>query len=395
MRLFILLQNLANGLTQPFMGFLAVVSGVSGGGLGVVSSATSFFTGVSQLAVSLRVRDVFKLFLWSMVVLSMLWTTMAFISYGNPLLYIVNYVLIAFFNGIIALSWSLILERVSRGSRGRILAEFGFYGSIGSLLATIVAGFVVGDRYWLAKWVFLTASILLMLNLANVVSIVREVDDAPATYSGAQGVRYVLANVSGMRGFLTATFLFAVVWAFAWPIFPLAQYYVLQMNLEQVAIVSVISGVSTLVLQKPIGVLVDKNRRIMLFLGRFLLLTFPLAYALATNVYEIYLANIVAGVTNSISNTAYIAYVFDNSQDKRTAIGLYNAIYGSGTLIGSVVGGFMVNALEPVLGVNESIRLLLFCDAAARALISVMYLKVPETGIASRGALATVSRHGH
>ncbi|WP_252901171.1 hypothetical protein [Vulcanisaeta sp. JCM 14467] len=98
----------------------------------------------------------------------------------------------------------------------------------------------------------------------------------------------------------------------------MAQVYLLNMNVEQLAIVNVISGVSTLALQRFVGRWFDRNRKLIMFLGRFLLVTFPLSYALANNVYVIYLANTVAGFTNSASNIAYIGFVYDNAEDRRT-----------------------------------------------------------------------------
>ncbi|MGC8543146.1 MAG: MFS transporter, partial [Vulcanisaeta sp.] len=94
------------------------------------------------------------------------------------------------------------------------------------------------------------------------------------------------------------------------------------------------------------------------------------------NVYVIYLAYAVSGFTNSASNIAYISFVYDNSEDRKTAVGLYNLFYGIGTLIGSLMGGAFVPLVSNYVGLRDGVRLLLLSDAAARAVIATLYMSV-------------------
>ncbi|ABW01161.1 MFS transporter [Caldivirga maquilingensis] len=384
LRLYVLIQNLANGLTQPFMSFLAVASGVPNIGLGLISSANGFFAGVTQLPLR-KLSEPVKLLKLSTASLIILWLLMAFISYTNPILYVVTYLSIAATGGVSSYAWALLLERASRGSRGRVLAEYGFFGSIGGLLATLTAGLVVRGNYALAKYVFITAALLIASNF----TVVMRLDNVKYDGVNSSNLRQ---SIKGIENFLGATFIFAVVWSFAWPIFPVAQYYVFSMTTEQVAILSIVGGASTLILQRPVGSLVDKHRRIMMFLGRFLLITFPLMYVFSTSVYQLFIINVVSGFTNSVSNTAYMAYLFDNSRDKKSAITIYNAVYGTGTLVGSLIGSASLSAVELMVGVKEAVKYLLLIDAAARAGAAVAYLKLPEFKPASRGTLTVSAR---
>ncbi len=373
MKNYILIQNLANGLASPFMSFLATVIGVPNVGISIVSSATSFFSGIVQLPLR-RVRRVEQLLKFSTLLLAVLWFIMAFIAYGNPIMYLITYVLIAGVGGANSFAWALIMERLSRGgSRGGwVLANFAFYGSIGSLLATLITGIIVGSNYAIMHYVFMTTASLIFINAINVWSI--ELTD-PSDQVVTEPL-LMLKNNRKLTKFLLINTLFAIVWSFAWPLFPLAQVYLLNMNVEQLAIVNVISGVSTLVLQRFVGRWFDKNRKLVMFLGRLLLVTFPLSYALANNVYVIYLTNMVAGFTNSASNVAYISFVYDNSEDRRTAVSLYNLFYGVGTLIGSLVSGALVTVVADYVGLKDSVRYILLGDAAARALTATLYISV-------------------
>ncbi len=252
------------------------------------------------------------------------------------------------------------------------MANFAFYGSIGSLLATLITGVIVGSNYVVMHYVFMTTASLIFINAINAWSI----ESADPSDQVITEPLSMLRSNRKLTRFLLINTLFAIVWSFAWPLFPLAQVYLLNMNVEQLAIVNVISGVSTLVLQRFVGRWFDRNRKLVMFLGRFLLVTFPLSYALANNVYVIYLANTVAGFTNSVSNVAYISFVYDNSEDRRTAVSLYNLFYGVGTLIGSLISGALVTVVANYVGLKDSVRYMLLGDAAARALTATLYMSV-------------------
>jgi len=165
----------------------------------------------------------------------------------------------------------------------------------------------------------------------------------------------------------------------AWPLFPLAQVYKFHMNEFNIAVISVIAGVSTISLQRFIGMLVDKHRKYMMFLGRFALATFPFAYAFSTSVYEIYLANIVSGFTNSAS-ISYTAFLFDNSNyyEKRINIALFNMLNGIAALSGSTFSSFIVSLISTRLGLVIAVNFMLTLIGIMRILSSFLYLKVKE-----------------
>lgn len=365
LRLYVMLQNIANGLGQPFISFLAAVNGAEGPLLGVVSSANSFFWGIIQLPLSYSKANAGRLLLIGNIVLGLFWAMLGAIGGINPALYTAIYIVITLLNGVISFAWLLVMESLSKGSRGRTLAEYSFFGSIGGLAATLTAGLFIGRSYAAASYVFYITAAILMINAINVVGI--SIEERPR-----------LPGPSAPPRFYLVTTLFAMTWSFAWPLFPLAQVYVFNMTATNVAIISVIAGSSTLMLQRRIGSIVDRHRRLMMFLGRLGLVTFPLAYALSPNVYWLYVANVMAGFTNSVSNTAYMAYLFDNARDRNKAIGMYNAVYGAGTLLGSVMGGWVSAAIIPYLGMRKSLDLLFTADAAARASVAVLYLTLND-----------------
>ena len=368
LRTYILIKNFALNLSQPFISFLSALSGINGEALAIVSSAGSVLPSLVQFFLGFLKTRGKKLVIVGTGVVGVLWVLLGLIPFNN-MLFVTLYVLLEASLGISTFGWYLIMERVSGSSRGRVLAQYSFYSSLGGLIATLITGFLVGDNPALIRPFFIITGLLILFD--TYVSYIFDVDyERPPT----RGL-----NVSKeLRDFLIITFLFDVVWSSAWPLFPLAQVYVFNMNFEDIAIINTVSGVSTLLMQNWVGKLVDRNRKMVMFLGRLALATFPLAYALSTSVYEIFLANIVAGFTNSVNSTAYLSYLYDSSKDTRKGVGLYNAVSALGDLTGSSIGGVVSEIVTKYLGVVQGIRDMMLAIAILRAIASLFYLKLHE-----------------
>lgn len=362
LKIYTVLQNMASGLVQPFASFLGAVIGASGIELGIVSTANTFFSNVSQLLVS-KLKSDSKMFLAvSEALLGVAWLCMALFGFVSSTLYVLIYSVIAATSGATSLGWLLVMERASVKSRGKTLAEYGFYGTLGGFVSTLFAGFFVRANYSEMRYFYFSSALIFFFNAYLATSFYQ----VERKKERAQGSNDQLTR------FYISTFIFMLSWSFAWPLFPLAQLYIFRMNESQVAILSITGSVSTLLLQKKIGVLVDKNRTLMMFLGRAGLTVFPLAYAFSTNVYELYLANLFSGFTNSVSNTAYFSYLFDKASDKKAAITMYNVYSGFGALLGGILGGLSYELLYPRLGAN-TLRVLFKAIALGRFSASIPF----------------------
>lgn len=307
LRTYILLKNFALNLSQPFISFLSALSGLNGEVLAIVSSAGTVLPSLVQFLLGfIRARGK-KLVILGTGVSTLLWITLAFTPF-NSVSFVLLYVLLESSLGISLFGWYLIMERVSGTTRGKTLAQYSFYSTLGGLVATLITGFLVGRSVSMIRPFFLITGILTLIDTYIAWNFDVDYEKPPS-----KGLKVS----KELRDFLLVTFGFNVIWSSAWPLFPLAQVYVFSMNFENVAIINTISGLSTLLMQNWVGKLVDKNRKLMMFLGRLALATFPLAYALSNSVYEIYLANVVAGFTNSVNSTAYLSYLYDSSKDTR------------------------------------------------------------------------------
>ena len=371
LRTYSLLNNLANSLISPFVSFFVASNGIIGTLLAIVSSAGTTFPGIIQYVLANLYVRAKKLILIGTLTTGLLWISVGAFELFNSY-FVLIYVIITLSLGAANFGWLLILDKVSETARGRTLAYYNFYGNIGGLIATFVTGFIVGDQLYLMRYFFIIGGLIYLVNAY----VIHHSDvDSEIIKSKAR----LFTSSPEVKKFLLINFVFTFIWAMAWPLFPLAQVYKFHMNEFNIAVLSVIAGVSTIALQKFIGILVDKHRKYMMFLGRFALATFPFAYAFSTSVFEIYLANIVSGFTNSAS-ISYTAFLFDNSNyyEKRINIALFNMLNGIAALFGSTFSSFIVSLISFRLGLVMAINFMLILIGIMRILSSFLYLKVKE-----------------
>jgi len=366
-----LLNNLASSLINPFISFFVASNEIIGTLLAVVSSAGTTFPEIIQYVLANLYVRAKKLILIGTLASGLLWIGVGVFEIFNPS-FVLIYVIITLFLGAANFGWLLILDKISETARGKTLAYYNFYGYIGGLIATLITGFIVGDELYLMRYFFVIGG---LIYLVNAYVIYHSDIDSEIIKSKAR----LFTSNPEVRKFLLINFVFTFIWAMAWPLFPLAQVYKFHMNEFNIAVISVIAGASTIALQKFIGILVDKHRKYMMFLGRLALSTFPFAYAFSTSVYEIYLANIVSGFTNSAS-ISYTAFLFDNSNyyEKRINIALFNMLNGIAALVGSTFSSFIVGLISSRLGLVIAVNFMLVSIGIMRILSSFLYLKVKE-----------------
>ena len=363
------LYNLARGMIgsaySPYLSFIGASLGLPGYMLGLVSTAGTFFTNVSQYLSSLTRARPRTLVLagnsLSAVALALMYPFM-----GSHLLYTALVALVMVGSGISGMGLSLLNEYYSRGSRSVILSRMAFYGSLGSLPVIVAGGLYMASSTLLAKYVFLVSAVATILTSFIVTGLHHEED--PHVRHRRAGLYF-----RGLEKFLAYNFVYMLAWSFAWPLFPLAQIYIFKMTTAQVAVINVIATSSTVVVQRFIGGFIARRLKLSMFIGRLTNTFFALAYALSPNVYGIYVSQLLAGLANSINNVAYFSYLVDTAEDRRAAIGTYSVLMGVGALIGGEAGGITYEVLERAYGVGV-LRPMFLYVAIARAAAASLFL---------------------
>ncbi len=376
LRLYSLLSNLASGLANPFVGFFVVSSNVPIYMVSLVSSASTTLPGISQMAVFRVKTDPRMMTFIGTMATGIIWIIAGIFS-SIGVLFVGLYLVTQIATGVAMLGWSLILERISRGRRGFELARYSFYASAGSLLATLITGYLVGRNLGYIAYFYIATGVLLIISSLVILNYREEQGKPVEKPSIAIKVSERGKEQDFLKRFYIVNFLYMIVMSLAWPLFPIAQVHKFRMSAAEVGILTVIAGVSSLAIQRVVGYLVDFNRKAVMFTGRLLLASFPLGYAFSTNVYQLYAVQVIAGFTNSAA-IAYTSYVMDYSINKRKALSTFNFLNGIGTVIGSMIGGLLYSAITSIEDPVEAVDLLMIITGVIRIAASIPYLYIRD-----------------
>jgi len=184
---------------------------------------------------------------------------------------------------------------------------------------------------------------------------------------------------ASLRKYYVATGVYGLFWGFAWPLFTITTVNIVHADLFQYSLAQVIAVASTIGFQPVIGRFVDRSRKRGVFWGRMGLVVYPVVYMFMTSVWQLYVLNILSGVTNSLLNVAFVAYLYDISPAGQR--GRYNAefnlVNGVSTMIGSVSAGFALVFLTTWNSLWLSLAYLYVISAVGRAGGALLHLKLP------------------
>ncbi len=308
---------------------------------------------------------------------------------------------------------SLIGGLVDEDRRGTQLGRLGMVSNAASFVATVLSGLialsiVVGgidlsvlrtllgplgpvlippmaawqEQYYLPFFltaVFGTMSSIVALTIA-------EHDHRQSEQRRFPPVFKLLAQPSDFRRFCFTTTFFSFAMSMAWPYFIFVQTHWLHNGLFEITLASAIMTLSTIVFTGPFGQLSDRvGRKPMIILGRLLLFLVPTLYAAVWFVRLtelVYLSNVIAGIATAASSNASTAYIYDVSpaNERGAHIAVYNYFTGIVFLAGSLVAGFMGQALVPLLGEYTLLPVfwMLVLSGVLRLIASTMYTRINE-----------------
>lgn len=266
----------------------------------------------------------------------------------------------------VAPNWSALLgEKTVFGARGRVFGKVSVVGGITSLGGTLLAAVIVlqapqtsAEGYHEA---FLIAAIAGVAS-ALVVLLVREAK-ATAAAGGEKGADpareaerrrdfYYFTKVQAFYNFFMSL---------SWPLIPITVAVVLGASNLDIVMITVVSALSTIVLQSQVGRLLDRVGPVALIqASRWLFVIVPLAYGLANNLFWIYLISALMGVPTAIVNISFNAYILDVAPRRKNAeyFGVFNGVIGVVTFVGSLLGGYAARALQDAWAGNVWLALL-------------------------------------
>jgi len=129
-----------------------------------------------------------------------------------------------------------------------------------------------------------------------------------------------------------------------WPILYLTYIEVLNASLFEIGMMTVISTAAILFFQTKVGKLLDLIGPMpQILISRFAFISVPIVYALATEVWHIYVLNAALGFSSAMANVAFFAYILDVAPEEKKGeyFAVYNTIIGVATFFGSIIGGYL------------------------------------------------------
>lgn len=376
----------SNGFASPFVSVLMVQLKASAFMLGLMSSITNFVSNFFQFiwgTVTDAVGRKIPFILIGGLGASLIWLFAIGTHTAQFLLILIAFQ--SFMNSMVTPALSALIGDVAPPMRrGRISASLNIFSSLGSLLATLISGYIMMVDNKNLSTMYLVPFLLAAVTgfAGNLVILkIRETPNRRKFNVKPGQLISPLTENKDFRLFTEISFVSMTIQSLPWGVFAFVIVDVVKATMLQVALISVINGAFILSVQRLAGLLVDKvGTKPFILVGKFGLSTFPLFYAFASSVWMLYLGNIIGGAFNGILMVANFTYMLDISpNDKRGEyFGIYNSSMGIATGIGALIGGALADEFMFRFGLALGLTYVLLIFAIGRMLINTLFFKIKE-----------------
>jgi len=381
--------SISDGMVSPFIFVYAVRLGASSADIGWMRSVNNLFTYTLQVPwgrLSDRIGKRVAIVAASSLAASLLWIPIIFIE--DPKMLIPLLSLRSFIASASIPAWSALLGDLTQASlRGSVISMVNVASSLGSLMATAIAGPLIDYSGGKLTVVVLVSSalgsisaIILMglreprigkpIKMTDLTSLLKT-SDLPKLMGGESDFGLFL-RLSVAQGFFLT---------FAWPLFPITMAETLNLSMWEVGAISIINICITLLCQPFMGKAVDKfGRRPVLIFNFVSLTTVPLMYCYASDFFQLAIFNIFLGVITAAGNASVLTYLLDIVPEDRVGefTAIYNMAIGISYFAGSVAGGNLTQFAILVLGRRRGLEAGYLISAFGRLLTGISFLKVKE-----------------
>ncbi|MBN1327863.1 MAG: MFS transporter [Candidatus Heimdallarchaeota archaeon] len=370
--------SIFNSTAQKFYGdyfspFAAKI-GVAGWLLGFLTSIRNLFSSLFQGLFG-RMSDKIgrKLFLIISLSLSFV-ITFLLIFFGNQNMIIIASIFQSIAICIFTPSWNAAIGDVTRvKNRGTFMGKISAVGQMISVSFTLftAAIFFLAERFegrviygwtvylpWETQYqiAFAASSISYIIALAIIIGFKETHKVKNLAVPQEKTNLFEPFKSSTFKKFLLIHIVYSVVMSSVWPLMPFIQINIIDMKFYQIAIASATFAVCMGFFQWVGGRMADKiGRKKVIIIGATILVLFPISYtpAIIFGRWEFsILANFIAGSGSGFFYTTINTYILDLS--KRNSMGSFagwkEALTGIATFIGSLSGGFIIDALTNSYG---------------------------------------------
>jgi len=301
--------------------------------------------------------------------------------------------------------WGALLgEKTGTQGRGRVFGSLSQVAGVAGLAGTILAAFILfggpetsahpfQGPFLIAAGIGIASSLVLLLVPERKRAKGAPVDPSPdPRIEGERRADFLY--------FVKAQSVYNFFMSFAWPLIPITVAGVLGATNLDVVMITVVTAISTVVLQTQVGRLLDRVGPVVLIqASRFLFIFVPLAYGFANSLVWIYLISAFMGVPTAIVNIAFNAYILDVAPAAKRAeyFGQFNGAIGIVTFAGSLLGGYAAWALRAVWPLWLALLAMYLVSAAGRTAGAFLCLHIrdPATYPEAAGSVWRRFEHHH
>lgn len=387
--------NLGRGMADPYVPVLAVVLGATPVQLGWLQAFVNLFPTVMQVPwgklSDFMGRRIPFLVVGGVLSFSLYFFMVGVVSAGQLIIIVAAQM---FIGSMMVPTWSALVGDVTTvRNRGTVMGRFFAISSLASLIGTLFAGSVIPADSPSAKdfaipfYIAGLSGIAGSVVLYEVYEVKRRLFASPRrifTFSLRSFIFISdLRENKYFRNLVALNTAFNFIMSLIWPILVLTYLEVLDASAFEIGIMAVISTAATLFFQTKVGKLLDVIGPMpQILISRFAFISVPVVYALATQVWHIYVINAALGFATAMSNVAFFAYILDVAppEKKGEYFAVYNTMIGVATFVGSVIGGYLAYFFLDYYGGDWVLGLgaVYAISAFGRAACSVWFFKLKD-----------------
>lgn len=388
--------NFGKGMADPFVPALAIQLQATPAQLGWLQAFINLFPTVMQVPWG-KLSD----FLGRRVPFLMIGGVMSFALYFFMIGVVSAWALIfivaaqMFIGSMMIPTWSALVGDVTTArNRGAVMGRFFAASSLASLVATLIAGAIMptssqetADIYAVPFFVAGVSGIIGSMILLEVKESRRRMYASPRKLFafGLKSFLFIsdLKENTYFRNLVILNTFFNFIMSLIWPILYITYLRVLHATLFEIAVMTVISTGSALFFQTKVGRLLDVIGPMpQILISRFAFISVPVVYALATEVWHIYVINAALGFATAMANVAFFAYILDVAPETKKGeyFAVYNTLIGIATFIGSITGGYLATFFIDYYGGNLVVGLgaVYAISAFGRMVGAMWFLKLKD-----------------
>ncbi len=390
------LSSLGATAASTFVGIYAVMIGAGAAEMGWLQSSVNSISNGGQILwgkLSDKTGRRKGFLALGSIILAFLWFLMPLAS--QPVYLIIVYSLVALFGSMITVNWfSLIADLSDTSVRGKFLAFINNVSSVGTIISLIAMIFLFnGNSRRDIEIPFYLAALTYVISAAMMLFLKEDRHRPQFKYSMAKTLRHIKED-ENFYPYFKATNVQGFFWSMAWPMFPITIVSLMNFNLSDVAILTIVSLSVSIIVMTFLGKYNDrKERPPLIFLNRIMLSLIPVLYAFSNSLFLFVLVEIYSGFLGALQNIVMNSYLLDIIPNSRRAeyISIINGFNGLVYLLGALTGGYLLEFTESFLPLEKALMAAYLVVFIGRFATSFFFLKLREPEKKGRTPIALFS----